>query len=78
MTNASKRDQLLADGFCTFDDILDSSMLDELRRLTHRLIADWPATELQRVRYQGSNVPIRYDEPVFADLISHQLALQAN
>ena len=45
-------------------------MLDDLRRVTGRLIADISATDVEKYKYQGSNVQVAYQDPVFARLFA--------
>jgi hypothetical protein len=68
---------LLANGFCTFENVVEDPMLDELRRVTDRLLAEADQQELQRYRYQGSNISMQWPDPIFADLVSYGPSLLA-
>lgn len=73
----NKRQQLLTNGFCAFKRVLDLPMLNQLRRVTDKLLAAAPQEEQERYRYQGSNISIQWPHPIFADLVAHGPSLQA-
>lgn len=72
-----RRRQLLEDGYCIFRNVLDAELLDELRRVTGRLIAGISATDAEKYKYQGTNVKVAYQDPVFAKLFALPAALDA-
>jgi hypothetical protein len=72
-----QHEQLRQDGFCIFEGILDGAMLAELRQVTNELLAQQSAVERERYRYQGSNIGIAYQHPVFARLFEWPRALAA-
>ena len=67
---ATKREQLLKDGFCKFENVVTPEMMDELRRVTDDLLDKAAPSDLAYVRYQGSNVEVNYQDPVFAKLFA--------
>ncbi len=73
----TNREQILREGFCRIPDILDASMLQRLREVTDHLIASAPPAELDYVRYQGTNIEVSYQHPVFAELIAWPKTLAA-
>jgi ectoine hydroxylase-related dioxygenase (phytanoyl-CoA dioxygenase family) len=73
----AKRAQLIESGYCVFKNVLDGAMLDELRRVTERLIAEVSAADAEKYKYQGSNVQVAYQDPVFAWLFAWPAALNA-
>ena len=75
--DTEKRQQLLKDGFCIFEQVLDPAMLDELRAVTQRLIAQVSAGDAEKYKYQGTNVQVNYQDPVFAKLFAYPKALAA-
>ena len=78
MTTASnqKYNQLLRDGFCLFEDVLDASMFDTLRVMTEKLLSAQSEEDRTRQRTTGSMLPIVAD-PFFADVIAWPKALAA-
>ena len=70
MSEPSKRQQLLDDGFCVFPGLLDGDLLARLRLVSDRLLDAYPEQEKQRRGNQGSVVSIRYQDRVFAELIA--------
>ena len=73
----STREQLLQDGFCIFKNILDSALLAELRQVTDGLISKISTEDVERYKYQGTNVKVDYQHPVFAKLFALPKALAA-
>ena len=70
----AKRKQLVEDGYCVVDDILDQEFLAELRQVTARIRAQ----ETQRpnaVKYHGTLIEPAYRDPVYARLIAWQPSL---
>ena len=70
MSEPSKRQQLLDDGFCVFPGLLDGDLLARLRLVSDRLLDAYPEQEKQRRGNQGSVVSIRFQDRVFAELIA--------
>jgi ectoine hydroxylase-related dioxygenase (phytanoyl-CoA dioxygenase family) len=68
--------QLLDDGFCVYEGILDARMLTDLREKTDRLLEIQSAEDRAQQRTTGSMVPIVCD-PFFADVIIWPKALEA-
>ena len=73
----NKHQQLLEQGFCKFENILDEPMLDELRRVTDELLAQQTPEEKERFRYQGSNISIVAQHAVFPRLFTWPKTLAA-
>ena len=73
----TKREQLLADGFCVFENVLDRAILDDLTVVTEELLAQCSEEDVQRFRYQGSNISVSYQHPVFPRLFAWPRALGA-
>ncbi|HLK55946.1 MAG TPA: phytanoyl-CoA dioxygenase family protein [Chthonomonadaceae bacterium] len=73
----AKRQQLLTDGYCLFENVLDRPMLDELTIVTERLLAEVSEADAERFRYQGSNISVAYQDPVFPRLFAWPRALEA-
>ena len=71
------RRKLLADGFVKIPEVLDQPMLDELRRVTDALLDEQSQADRERYRYQGSNISIAFQDPVFARLFTWPKALRA-
>jgi hypothetical protein len=71
------RQQLQSDGYCLVPGVLDPAMLDELRRATDDLLDRYSREEAERFRYQGSNIRLDYQHPVFPRLVAWPEALQA-
>jgi ectoine hydroxylase-related dioxygenase (phytanoyl-CoA dioxygenase family) len=69
--------QLQSAGYCVFEQVLDRSMVEELARVTDGLLAAEDETHAQRFRYQGSNISLAYQHPVFPRLFAWPRALQA-
>lgn len=72
----TKRQQLLEDGYCVFEQVFDASLLDELRQVTDSLLAAYSEADAQRYRYQGSNLSVAYQHPVFPRLFAYPGSLE--
>ncbi|RAP78417.1 phytanoyl-CoA dioxygenase family protein [Paenibacillus montanisoli] len=71
-----KYEQLMRDGYCVFEQILDEPLLEQLRDKTNDLL-DRQSEELTRsLRNMGSDIPVEVD-PFFAELIAWPKALEA-
>ena len=77
MVATPEREQLLTAGYCIVHDVLDQAMLDELRRVTDGLLEQQSQADRVRYRYQGSNISVAYQHPIFARLFSLPRALEA-
>ena len=70
-----KREQFARDGFYIFENILDSPILDRLRRCTDDVLARQDPAHFEQHRTTGSMVMIdwamAYQHPVMAELIAH-------
>ncbi len=75
--NPTKRTELIDKGYCIFKQVLDQPILDELRRVTAHLIDQISAADMHKYQYQGTNVQVAYQDPVFAKLFALPAALQA-
>ncbi len=71
-----KYNQLLNEGFCIFENILSDALLDQLRSMTDQLCENMTEEHKSYFRSQGSAFRT-YEDPVFAELISWQLSLDA-
>ena len=71
------REQLVANGYCIVHNMLDDMLLAELRQVTDALLEEQSQADRVRYRYQGSNIAVAYQHPVFARLFTLPKALQA-
>lgn len=69
--------QLYRDGFCVFPNMFPEALIARLRAVTARMLEAVPGEERDRMRYQGSSISLRYQDPVFAELIGWPGSLQA-
>jgi ectoine hydroxylase-related dioxygenase (phytanoyl-CoA dioxygenase family) len=69
--------QLRDQGFCVFPNVLDAAMVAELATVTEGLLAGETAEDRRLFRYQGSNITLAYQHPVFARLVAQPAALAA-
>jgi hypothetical protein len=74
---APSREELLASGYVYVPNVLDRPLLDELRRVTDELLAQQSREDAVKYRYQGSNISVAYQDPVFARLFALPRALDA-
>lgn len=72
-----KRKQLIDDGFVIYKNVLNSELLADLRRVTTRLIDGISADDAEKYKYQGTNVKVDFQDPVFARLFALPAALDA-
>ncbi len=76
-TQAQKKyKQLIEDGFCVLNNILDSSMLQRVDEAVHRVLASEEAEHFEAQRSTGSLIPVHKD-PVFAKLVTWPKAIRA-
>ncbi len=71
-----KRNQLIRDGYCVFEQILDAEMLNRVRATSDNLLAAQDAEHFAAQKSTGSMVSV-YDDPFFAELVAYQPALDA-
>lgn len=76
MTNQEKYDQLMKDGFCVFENVLNADLLKRLRAVTDAMLNAQTEEEKTRYSSQGSLIEV-IKEPIFADLIALPTALDA-
>ena len=71
-----KRAQLIDDGYCVFEQVLEQSMLERVRAASDKLLAAQSAEHFEAQKSTGSMVSV-YDDPFFAELIAYPPALVA-
>ena len=71
------RQSLIGDGYCILKNIADRSLLDELTVVTGGLLDGVCEKDKDLFRYQGSNIFVAYQHPVFARLFALPAALDA-
>jgi ectoine hydroxylase-related dioxygenase (phytanoyl-CoA dioxygenase family) len=71
-----KKEQLIQDGYCIFEGVLDQEMLSKLTQITEQLIAKQTAEEAKRNVTTGSMIHVTSD-PELAELIAYPRTLQA-
>ncbi|NKB71369.1 MAG: phytanoyl-CoA dioxygenase [Candidatus Latescibacteria bacterium] len=71
-----KRAQLLQEGFCVFESILDAAMLARVTQASNQLLDAQEAAHFEQQKSTGSLICI-YDDPFFAELVGWQPALEA-
>lgn len=77
MENAQRKlIQLINDGFCIFENILDAEMLTRVRSASDALLAAQPTDHFEAQKSTGSMISV-YDDPFFAELIAYKPALAA-
>jgi ectoine hydroxylase-related dioxygenase (phytanoyl-CoA dioxygenase family) len=69
----TKRQELVEDGYCVFENVLDGPMLARVQGLARGVVEAIPAAHRAETRSQGSLVPVA-DHPAFAELIAHEPA----
>ena len=73
-----KREQLLRDGFCVFENVLDPEMVARLNHMSEWTIAQEDPAHFERHRAQGCIIPYwKYPHPAFTEVITHPRALSA-
>ena len=76
-TDRSLRDQLIDQGYCVIPRLLDTDLLQRVRRVSERLLDENSAEEKRKRGHQGNVVSLAYQDPVFAELIALPAALEA-
>ena len=75
---AEKRAQLMRDGFCIFESVLEPEMVAKLNAMSEWTIAQEDAEHFEKHRSQGCIIPYwKYPHPTFPELIAHPRALAA-
>jgi len=64
-------------GYVLVPGVLDKSILSELRAVTDELLRNYSAADREKYKYQGSNIAMEYQHPVFARLIAWPRTIQA-
>ena len=71
-----KREQLITEGFCVFENVLESEMVDKLNAMSEWTIAQEDPAHFEERRSQGCIIPYwKFPHPAFAELIVHPPAL---
>ena len=76
MISLPTRDQLLRDGFCTVNGVLDRAMLERVTEVCDRLLNAQPAEHFDAQRSTGSMISV-FSDPFFAELVAWPGALEA-
>lgn len=71
-----KHTQLIEEGFCVFEDILDDTMLERVRSVSNQLLNAQDDEHFEAQKSTGSMISV-YDDPFFAELVAYQPALDA-
>ena len=65
-----KREQLIREGYCTFENVLEPEMVAKLNAMSEWTIAQEDPAHFDQHRSQGCLIPYwRYPHPAFAELI---------
>ncbi len=75
-TDTDKRRQLLRDEFCLFEQILDSGLLKQTRKISDALLDGQPPEHFEQQKSTGSMISV-YDDPGFAELVRCPAAIDA-
>ena len=77
MKSAEHRwDQLIEEGYCLFEGVLDGIMLERLRQVTDWLLDAQTAEDSAAQRSTGSMISV-WEDPLFAELVSYPRSLEA-
>lgn len=71
-----KKTQLIQDGYCTCERVLDDRMLNRVRERSDRLLNEQSPDHFEEQKSTGSMISV-YDDPFFAELVAYQPALDA-
>lgn len=71
-----KRTQLIDDGYCICEEILDKTMLERVRATSNQLLAVQSDEHFEEQKSTGSMISV-YDDPFYAELVAYQPALDA-
>ena len=78
ITAVEKRTQLMRDGFCVFENVLEPEMVAKLNAMSEWTIAQEDEEHFEQHRSQGCIIPYwKYPHPAFPELIAHPGALGA-
>ncbi len=75
-TATDKRRQLLRDGFCLFEGILDCDLLKQTRKISDALLDGQPPEHFEQQKSTGSMISV-FDDPAFAELVRCPAAIAA-
>ena len=71
-----KREQLIRDGFCIFESVLDTDTVAKLNAMSEWTIAQEDPEHFEKHRAQGCIIPYwKYPHPAFAELLADPRAL---
>ena len=71
-----KREQLMREGFCIFENVLEQGMVARLNAMSEWTIAQEDADHFEKNRAQGCIIPYwRFPHPAFTELISYPGAM---
>ncbi len=73
----SRRNQLIDNGYCVFPRLLETDLLQRVRRVSQRLLDENSAEEKRKRGHQGNVITLAYQDPVFSELIALPAALGA-
>ncbi|MBV7337144.1 phytanoyl-CoA dioxygenase family protein [Chloroflexi bacterium TSY] len=77
MTNwQAQKQQLIEDGYCVCENILDAGMLERVRKTSDQLLAAQSPEHFEAQKSTGSMISV-YDDPFFAELVAYQPARDA-
>ena len=74
--DTDKRRQLLRDGFCLFEQILDPDLLKQTREISDTLLDGQPPEHFEQQKSTGSMISV-FDDPGFAGLVRCPAAIDA-
>ena len=76
ITGREKREQLIAEGFCTFENVLEPEMVAELNAMSEWTIAQEDPVHFEERRSQGCIIPYwKFPHPAFTELIAYPRAM---
>ena len=72
----AKRERLIRDGFCTFENVLDAGTVAKLNAMSEWTISQEDPEHFQQHRAQGCIIPYwKFPHPAFAELLADPRAL---
>ena len=78
ITAKEKREQLIREGYCIFENVLAPEMVTKLNAMSKWTIAQEDPAHFDQYRAQGCIIPYwRYPHPAFAELIAYPRAMSA-
>ncbi|MDE0040399.1 MAG: phytanoyl-CoA dioxygenase family protein [Candidatus Poribacteria bacterium] len=76
ITAKEKREQLIREGYCIFENVLEPEMVAKLNAMSEWTIAQEDPAHFDQHRSQGCIIPYwRYPHPAYAELIVYPLAM---